>query len=97
MDEDNKYGLMASDVFAELKSQLRFMKILVALLIFLLAATNIYHIHQWSLFDTVTVDSGSGYANYVAGDNTGGVYNGADSGSQEEGREVEGDTDQSGS
>lgn len=95
MDEENKGGLMASDVFAELKSQLRFMKILVALLCVLLAATNIYHIHQWSLFDTVTVDSGDGYANYVAGDNTGGVFNGADSGSQAERREVEGNTNQS--
>lgn len=68
---------LASEVLEMLKGQLKFYKILVAFLVLLLAATNIYHIWQWSQFDTVTVDSGNGYANYVQGDNTGGVYNGA--------------------
>ena len=84
----------ASDILAMLKEQLKFYKILVIVLVLLLAATNIFHIYQWSQFDTVTVDSGDGYANYVQGDNTGGVYNGANSGQETEGRQIEGDTNQ---
>ena len=43
-----------------------------------MAATNLYHIHQWSQFETIVVDSGEGdgNANYVQGDNTGGIFNG---------------------
>lgn len=84
---------LASEVLEMLKGQLKFYKILVAFLVSLLAATNIYHIWQWSQFDTVTVDSGNGYANYVQGDNTGGVFNGTDSSAQEEGRQIEGNED----
>ena len=92
MDEKNT---LASEVFEMLKEQLKFFKILVAFLVLLLAATNIYHIRQWSRFDTVTVDSGDGYANYVQGDNTGGVFNGTDQGADTQGRQIEGDTNQS--
>ena len=92
MDEKNT---LASEVFEMLKEQLKFFKILVAFLVLLLAATNIYHIRQWSQFDTVTVDSGDGYANYVQGDNTGGVFNGTDQGADTQGRQIEGDTNQS--
>lgn len=86
---------LASEVFEMLKEQLKFFKILVAFLVLLLAATNIYHIRQWSQFDTVTVDSRDGYANYVQGDNTGGVFNGTDQGADTQGRQIEGDTNQS--
>lgn len=86
---------LASEVFEMLKEQLKFFKILVAFLVLLLAATNIYHIRQWSQFDSVTVDSGDGYANYVQGDNTGGVFNGTDQGADTQGRKIEGDTNQS--
>lgn len=83
----------ASDILAMLKEQLKFYKILVIVLVVLLAATNVYHIWQWSQFDTVTVDSGDGYTNYVQGDNTGGVFNGTDQGADTQGRQIEGDTD----
>ena len=86
---------LASEVFEMLKEQLKFFKILVAFLVLLLAATNIYHIRQWSQFDSVTVDSGDGYANYAQGDNTGGVFNGTDQGADTQGRQIEGDTNQS--
>lgn len=86
---------LASEVFEMLKEQLKFFKILVAFLVLLLAATNIYHIRQWSQFDSVTVDSGDGYANYVQGDNTGGVFNGTDQGADTQGRQIEGDANQS--
>ena len=86
---------LASEVLEMLKGQLKFYKILVALLIFLLAATNIFHIWQWSQFDTIAVESGDGYANYVQGDNTGGVFNGTDQGADTQGRQTEGDTNQS--
>lgn len=81
--------ILASDVLGMLKSQLRFMKVMVVILVLLLAGTNIFHIWQWSQFDTIVVDSGEsgGYANYVGGDNTGGVYNGESSSqTQEEGQ-----------
>lgn len=43
--------------------------ILIVILTILLAATKIYHIHQWSLFDTIVVDSGDGgNAGYVGND-----------------------------
>lgn len=90
MDEKNT---LASEVFEMLKEQLKFFKILVAFLVLLLAATNIYHIRQWSQFDTVTVDSGDGYANYVQGDNTGGVFNGTNQSADTQGRQIEGNED----
>ena len=89
----NDKETLASEVLEMLKGQLKFYKILVALLVVLLAATNIFHIYQWSQFGTVTVDSGDGYANYVQGDNTGGVYNGANSSQETEGRQIEGNED----
>ena len=92
MDEKNT---LASEILEMLKGQLKFYKILVALLVVLLAATNIFHIWQWSQFDTIAVESGDGYANYVQGDNTGGVFNGTDQGADTQGRQIEGDTNQS--
>ena len=92
MDEKNT---LASEILEMLKGQLKFYKILVALLVALLAATNIFHIWQWSQFDTIAVESGDGYANYVQGDNTGGVFNGTDQGANTQGRQIEGDTNQS--
>ena len=58
--------------------------IFIVLLVIALVGVNIYHNYQWSMFDTVVVDSGAGEgnANYVAGDNTGGVYNGIDNSSK---------------
>lgn len=92
MDEKNT---LASEVLGMLKSQLAFYKILVALLVVLLAATNIYHVWQWSQFDTVVVDSGdgTGSANYVQGDNAGGIFNGTGSGETTEGRQEQGNAD----
>lgn len=66
---------------------------IVVALIVALAATNLYHIHQWSQFDTVVVDSGGGggNANYVQGDNTGGINNGTGSSASPEGQQEQGD------
>lgn len=89
----NDKETLASEVFEMLKEQLKFFKILVAFLVLLLAATNIYHIRQWSQFDTVTVDSRDGYANYVQGDNTGGVFNGTNQSADTQGRQIEGNED----
>ena len=60
------------------KKTTRFLLIIILILIVALAGTNIYHIYQWSQFDTIVVDSGdgSGNANYVEGDNTGEIFNG---------------------
>lgn len=76
---------LASEMYEDLKKATKFREKLIyillgviAALVVALAGTNIYHIYQWSQFDTIVVDSGegSGNANYVQGDNTGGIYNG---------------------
>lgn len=67
---------LASEMYADLKRNAVFLKILVGVLLAALIGTNVYHIYQWSQFETVVVDSGEGYANYVEGDNQGGIYNG---------------------
>ena len=67
---------LASEMYADLKRHTLFLKILVGVLIAALIGTNVYHIYQWSQFETVVVDSGEGNANYVKGDNQGGIYNG---------------------
>lgn len=87
MDDKNLTPL-ASEMYADLKETNRFLRRLligslavIAVLVIALAGTNIYHIYQWSQFDTYIVDSGEGgNANLVQGDNTGGSYNGADRG-----------------
>lgn len=76
---------LASEMYEDLKKATKFrekliyiLMVVIAILVVALAGTNIYHIYEWSRFDTVVVDSGegNGNANYVQGDNTGGIYNG---------------------
>ncbi len=60
---------IAMELLGELKNTIRKQWILIVILIVLLAGTNIYHIYQWSQFDTVIVDSGEGgNANYIGND-----------------------------
>ena len=76
---------LASEMYEELKKATQFRErmiyillgVIVALVI-ALAGTNIYHIYQWSQFDTIVVDSGegNGNANYVQGDVGGDILNG---------------------
>lgn len=81
---DNKNEPLAIELYNDLKKANEFKNkciaclfALVVVLVAALAATNIYHIYQWSQFDTVVVDSqDGGNANYVQGDNTGGIFNG---------------------
>ena len=89
---------LASEMYEELKKATKFREKLIyillgviAVLVVALAGTNIYHIYQWSQFETVVVDSGegAGNANYVQGDNTGGIYNGEGSGTSPEIGDVE--------
>ena len=100
MNNENMEPL-ASEMYEDLKQANKFKEKLIyillgaiGVLIIALAATNIYHIHQWSQFDTYVVDSGDGgNANLVQGDNTGGIYNGSDhgEGAQEGQGQVQGD------
>lgn len=100
MNNENMEPL-ASEMYEDLKRANKFKEKLIyillgaiGVLVIALAATNIYHIHQWSQFYTYVVDSGEGgNANLVQGDNTGGIFNGADSSeSPEKGQgEIEGD------
>lgn len=89
---------LASEMYEELKKATKFREKLIyillgviAILVVALAGTNIYHIYQWSQFETVVVDSGegSGNANYVQGDNTGGIYNGEGSSTSPEIGDIE--------
>lgn len=78
---------LATEIYEDLKRANKFKEKLIyillcviGVLIIALAATNIYHIHQWSEFDTVVIDSGEyGNAIYSQGDNSGGIYHGTDS------------------
>lgn len=89
---------LASEMYEELKKATKFREKLIyillgviAVLVVALAGTNIYHIYQWSQFETVVVDSGegAGNANYVQGDNTGGIYNGEGSSTSPEIGDIE--------
>lgn len=91
--DDNKMAPLASEIYEDLKRANKFKERLIyillgiiGVLVLALAGTNIYHIYQWSQFDTVVVDSGegSGNANYVHGDNMGGIYNGESDSQTEE-------------
>lgn len=92
---------LASEIYSDLKESIKFKQkmivwlcVVIALLVLALAGTNIYHIHQWSQFDTIYVESdGSGNANYVDGDNNGGIYNGKDYSPETEEWPIEGQTD----
>ena len=88
--DDQENMPLASEMYTDLKKATKFREriiyillCIIAALIIALAVTNVYHIYQWSLFDTVVVDSGdgAGNANYVQGDNTGGIFNNGESGS----------------
>lgn len=101
MDKENTP--LASEMYEDLKMATKFREkmiylllSIIAVLVIALAGTNLYHIWQWSQFDTVVVDTsgGNGNANYVQGDNTGGIYNGEGGSPQEDGRTVQGDKDQ---
>ena len=95
---DQEKTPLASEMYEDLKKATKFREKLIyilfgviAVLVVALAGTNIYHIYQWSQFETVVVDSGagSGNANYVQGDNTGGIYNGEGSSTSPEIGDVE--------
>ena len=85
----------ASEMYTDLKKHTKFLKILVAVLLAALIVTNLYHIYQWSQFETVVVDSGegAGNANYVQGNNTGGIYNGESGSTPEEEGQKQGSPD----
>lgn len=68
VSEKEEKGI-AMELLGELKNTIRKQWILIVILIVLLAGTNIYHIWQWSQFDTIVVDSGDGgNAGYVGND-----------------------------
>lgn len=92
---------LASEIYGDLKRSDQFKERLIyvligviVLLIIGLIAQGVYHNWRWSQFDRVSVDSSSGPASYVQGENTGGVYFGTSSSTPAQGRPVEGDTDQ---
>lgn len=97
--EEKNMAPLASEMYEDLKRSNKFKDKLIyillgviGVLIVAMNAQHFYHIYQWSQFDTIVVDSGEGgNANLVQGDNTGGIYNGTDSSTNQEGRQVQGD------
>ena len=92
----NEKQPLASEMIQESREHIKsiwnivvFQWVLIVALICALIGTNVYHIYQWSQFDTVVVD-GEENANYVQGDNAGGIFNGADSGQTQEERQEQG-------
>lgn len=94
---------LASELYSDLKKATAFRERIIyillgviAALIVALAITNVYHIYMWSQFETVVVDSGDGYgnANYVEGDNTGGIFNGEGGSTSSEIGDIPGDQNQ---
>lgn len=90
---------LASEMIQEGRAHIRslwkiivFQWVLVVALILALVGTSVYHIYQWSQYDTVVVDSGDGEgnANYIQGDNTGGVFNGTGSSQTPQGQTEQG-------
>ena len=95
---------LASEMYEDLKKATKFREKLIyillgviAVLVVALAGTNIYHIYQWSQFDTIVVDSGdgSGNANLVQGDVGGDILNGTDSGQSTQDGKFQGNEGQS--
>ena len=84
---------LASEIYKDLKATIKFLKILVVVLVAVIAMMAVYHEYLWSQYETIVVDSGEGSANYVGGENSGGIFNGTDSSSAAEEREIPGQTD----
>ena len=94
---------LASEMYEDLKKATKFREkliyillVVIAVLVVSLAGTNIYHIYQWSRFDTIVVDSGdgSGNANLVQGDVGGDILNGTDSGQSTQDGKLQGNEGQ---
>ena len=94
---------LASEMYEDLKKATKFREkliyillVVIAVLVVSLAGTNIYHIYQWSQFDTIVVDSGdgSGNANLVQGDVGGDILNGTDSGQSTQDGKLQGNDGQ---
>lgn len=85
MEERNE--TLASEIYGDLKTELKFKNRLICVLIAALIALTAYHNWLWAQFDTITVDAGGGYSNLVQGDNGGGIYNGQDTSAPETGRQ----------
>lgn len=94
---------LASEMYEDLKKATKFREkliyillVVIAVLVVALAGTNIYHIYQWSQFDTIVVDSGdgSGNANLVQGDVGGDILNGTDSGQSTQDGKLQGNEGQ---
>lgn len=79
---------LVMEMFSEHKRTIKKLWATVWILIILLAGTNIYHIYQWSQYDTIVVDStDGGNANYIGND--GDVNNYGESSSTQEEEKAE--------
>lgn len=77
---------LASEIYRDLKAELKFKNWIIVGLVAVIAAICFYHNWLWAQFDTITLDAGGGYSNLVQGDNAGGIYNGENQSTSAEGR-----------
>lgn len=99
-EQETRTEPLASEIYQDLKRSNQFKDRLIytligviVVLILGIIGQGVYHNWRWSQFDRVSVDSSSGPASYVQGENTGGVYFGASSSTQAQGRPGEGNSD----
>lgn len=99
---DEKMEPLASEMYKDLQKHDAFkMKVISWLVVALVVSVlgnigqGLYHDWKWSQFDTIVVDSGdgSGNANYVQGDNSGGIYNGEGYSTPPQEGEIQGNPD----
>lgn len=83
---EDRNETLASEIYGDLKAELKFKNRLIVGLVVALLAMGLWHNWRWSQFETVVVDAESGYANYVTGENAGGIHNGTSSSAPPEGR-----------
>lgn len=85
--EEIRSESLASEIYRDLKKELTVKNWIIGGLIVALVLVCFYHNWLWSQFDTITLDAGGGYSNYVTGENTGGVHNGTGESTPAEGRQ----------
>ena len=99
MEEKNEP--LASEMYKDLQKHDKFKGKVIAWLVAALIISvfgniiqSVYHDWKWSQFDTVVVDSGDGgNANYVGGENTGGIYNGEGGSEEAQEGQIQGNAD----
>lgn len=83
--KENANSNFVIELIEERRTDKKFYRLIIVFLICIIFAQGLYHIHKWSEFDTVVVDSkDGGNANYIGND--GDIIYGESGSSQKEER-----------